>query len=150
MYLNLFANHSLIKDNNVLQSAVLPKVGIKIIQFILFFMLYLLYSIFFMDVLHAMDPGMNIEEIKSTIEFYQDEVVSIQSMLSDQGLNVDNSMLSPEQQRYKTEQLEALKESKEALSSNISKLKDAKLGGTSEILGKRVADSNDSNISKKR
>jgi len=152
VYLNLFANRSLIRNKNVLQSALLPKINIKIIHYILFFVLYLLYSILFMDVVHAMEPGMGmgIEEIRSTIEFFQDEVVSIQSMLSDKGLNVDNSMLNPEQQRSKFELLEALKDSKEAVSSNISKLRDAKLADTSEVLGKRVAESNYGNASRKK
>ena len=150
MYLNLFANRSLIRNKNVLHSALLPKIDIKIIHYILLFLLYLLYNIFFMDVVYAMEPGMGIEEIRSTIEFFQDEVVSIQSMLSDQGLNVDNSMLNPEQQKSKTELLDALKDTKEALSSNISKLRDAKLADTSEVLGKRVAESQYGNASRKR
>ena len=150
LYIYFFANDSLIRNKYVLQSALLPKIDIKLIYYIFYFVFYLLCNILFMDQLHAMEPSFDIDEIKSTVQFYQNEVVAIQSAISDQGLNVDNSMLSPEQQAYKAEYLEALKDSKEALSSNISKLKDANLVDTSEVLGKRGADSNYANTSRKK
>lgn len=130
-------NSSDVVYKNVLQSSLVPKTSLNF--YILFLMLYLLYCILFSPELHAMQP--DVEDIKSTIEFYQNEVVSISSVMSEQGLNVDNSMLTPEQQAIKAEYTEALKDSREALSSNIGKLKEAKVVDISEVLGKRGAQS---------
>ena len=131
----ILGNSSDVVYKNVLQSSFVPKINLKF--YILFLMLNLLYCILFSQELHAMQP--DIDDIKSTIEFYQNEVVSISSVMSEQGLNVDNSMLTPEQQAIKAEYTEALKDSREALSSNIGKLKEAKVVDISEVLGKRGA-----------
>jgi hypothetical protein len=141
-------NYLFITNRNVLQSNLLPKIEYKHIVFILIFVFF--YNILCADVLYAMESNLTEGELRDTIQFYQDEIAAIKSMLIDQGLDVEDNKLTYDQQACKAEYNEALEDSKAALSSNISKLRNLKLDEAKEILGKRVAEDSSSNLLKKR
>ena len=91
-----------------------------ILSYSLILIFYLLLNFYFGDVLYTASGDM--EDIRSTIQFYQGEADAIAYQMEEQGLNKDDNMLSPEDQTAKAQYLEAMRDVKEAVRDNIRKL----------------------------
>ena len=85
-----------------------------------------------------------IEETKSHIAYFQDDLKTLQDLFEQSGFNKDNSMLSDSQIKEKNEYLEQMKDSKAAVKHHIANLNrllsepsNAAESSSSQSLGKR-------------
>ena len=92
----------------------------KILFYLIILVLYIFLDIYFAEVIYCISPEM--EEIRETISFFQNEVLAIQESMQSLGLNKNDTMLSQAELSQKAEYSEALKDSKDALRENIRKL----------------------------
>lgn len=90
------------------------------LSYSLILIFYLLLNFYFGDVLYTASGDM--EDLRSTIQFYQREGDAIAYQMQEQGLNKDDNMLSPEDQLAKAQYLEAMADVKEAIKDNIRQL----------------------------
>ena len=98
----------------ILESKLYLNINNRVLYIILWFTLYVLCSIiilmFYHDVVYAASPD-NLAHFKDMIEYYQDQIHSIDETIKQYGLDKNDTELSADQLQDKSECLEAKNES---------------------------------------
>lgn len=117
----------------------------------LFLILSILYAFSFATVYINIPDLPDLEQLKEMIEYWQDQVYSIDADMKDDGLDKDDNDLTPEQIAKKQVDLEARKESEANRKDAMKKYSEAKGGNDSSGAAgqKRSADNSEQGPSKR-
>ena len=122
-----------------------------LLPFCLFLIILCLYTFDFSRVYINLGDLPDLEQLKEMVEYWQDQIYSIDADMKDDGLDKDDKDLTPEQKAQKEQDLEARKETEANRKDAMKKYSEAKGGKDSSTAAgqKRSADELEQGPSKK-